>query len=202
MLVWWKISSGHLCCFPCNMWLMGPFFITWHVYLWMPWCCLVIFVTNYIWNKWGECVSRHQNKCDSLVEKRKCTIHDWCALYKSLHQYCNPNSFYFCCFSQIVPNKFLVLIQWFLDYLHAWCVQWVLQLAKWHIRHGGAWMGTWFEYWFWELEFLNYWHFYHDALLVSWDINLCKYHSCYLPTNHQLGAKIMFWNYNYVQWWA
>ncbi len=25
MFVWWKINSGHLCCYPCNMWLMGPF---------------------------------------------------------------------------------------------------------------------------------------------------------------------------------
>ncbi len=99
---------------------------------------------------------------------------------------------WFCCYNQIVLGIYLLLVPWSLDYLHAWCVWWVPKLAKWHVRHGGAWMGTWFEYWFWELEFLDCWHFYHDALLVSLDINLYACCSSYLPTNHQSGAKTMF----------
>ncbi len=31
---------------------------------------------NCIWSLWGGCVSKHQNRCDSLVEKGKCTILD------------------------------------------------------------------------------------------------------------------------------
>ncbi len=23
MFMWWKIGSGHLCCYPCSVWLMG-----------------------------------------------------------------------------------------------------------------------------------------------------------------------------------
>jgi len=42
----------------------------------------------------GECVLRHSNKCDNLVEKGECTIYDWCALYEPLHQSHSPNFFW------------------------------------------------------------------------------------------------------------
>ncbi len=73
MLVWWKISNEHLCCFPCNMWLMGPFLTCVFVdamVLFGDLCDqlhLELMEVNYIW---GECVSQLQNKYDNLVKNK------------------------------------------------------------------------------------------------------------------------------------
>ncbi len=45
-------------------------------------------------------------------------------------------------YKQIVANISLLLVHLPLACLHEWCVQWVVKLANWDIKCGGAWMGT------------------------------------------------------------
>ncbi len=99
---------------------------------------------------------------------------------------------WFFSFYEIVPNRFLLLVQWPSYYLYEWCVPWVLELVEYNVKCSGAWINTYFKHKFGGVELPNFWHFHHDALSLSSNGVLCACDSRCIPINCWWYSKAMF----------